>query len=185
MNKLCRGWRPRHPEPENEIRRGRCPHRPVKKILSMISFLAIFVVLTVCVHAAEFTNSGECGAHGNNLIWTLDSEGTLRISGKGDMADYDFSGPWREGVINVIIGDGVTNIGKNAFNYIKSMEKITIPDNVKSIGRCAFWGCSNLKTVSIENGTTDIGYAAFNMCSSLKSIALPDSVTTLGDWVFW
>ena len=35
----------------------------------------------------EAPTSGTCGAQGDNLTWTLDSEGTLTISGKGEMTD--------------------------------------------------------------------------------------------------
>ena len=33
--------------------------------------------------------SGECGAQGDNLTWTLDSDGVLTIIGSGDMKSYN------------------------------------------------------------------------------------------------
>lgn len=38
--------------------------------------------------AADIVASGKCGANGNNVTWTLDSEGTLTIDGNGNMYDY-------------------------------------------------------------------------------------------------
>ena len=36
-------------------------------------------------NAADVVESGVCGAEGDNLTWTLDDEGTLTISGEGEM----------------------------------------------------------------------------------------------------
>ena len=36
----------------------------------------------------EYTASGTCGAEGDNLTWTLCDDGTLTISGTGEMADW-------------------------------------------------------------------------------------------------
>ena len=63
---------------------------------------------------------GECGADGNNLIWTLDREGTLIISGTGDMKDfgYDNYPSWydlKKRIKKVIIEARVTSIGDDAF----------------------------------------------------------------------
>lgn len=40
--------------------------------------------------ALEIIASGECGAYGDKLTWTLDSTGTLTISGEGEMADWNY-----------------------------------------------------------------------------------------------
>lgn len=65
-------------------------------------------------------DSGECGAEGDNLTWTLDAEGTLTIGGEGAMVDwnYDNISPWSdycEDIKQVIISDGVKCIGAAAF----------------------------------------------------------------------
>ena len=39
---------------------------------------------------------------------------------------------------SVTIGNSVTSIGDNAFNYCTSLTSITIPNSVTSIGDCAF-----------------------------------------------
>ena len=43
------------------------------------------------VASAEIVKSGPCGKNGYNLKWTLDDEGTLTISGTGEMKDYNYS----------------------------------------------------------------------------------------------
>ena len=86
--------------------------------------------------------------------------------------------------LNLVIPDGVTEIGKNAFKDCSSLESITIPDSVTSIGDSAFSRCTSLTSITIPASVTSIGKYAFIVCSSLKSITIPDSVTTIGGYAF-
>ena len=55
-------------------------------IFAMALILALTFVLSVSsVSATEPTivDSGNCGANGDNITWTLDDAGTLTISGEG------------------------------------------------------------------------------------------------------
>ncbi len=62
------------------------------------------------------SSSGKCG---ENLTCTLDSSGTLTISGTGNMADYEYGdAPWcpkSSSVEKTVIENGVTSIGEWAF----------------------------------------------------------------------
>ena len=49
---------------------------------------------------------------------------------------------------------------------------VTIPDGVTSIGRSAFEGYSGLTSVTIPNSVTNIGYSAFEGCSGLLSFSV-------------
>ena len=53
----------------------------------------------------------------DNLTWTLYNNGTLTISGSGAMQDYDYNSPafYNSNIKKVVIEDGVTSIGDNAF----------------------------------------------------------------------
>lgn len=68
------------------------------------------------------------------------------------------------GVRNVIIPDGVTSIGENAFAYCASLTSITIPDSVTSIEWRAFEGCTSLTSVTIGSGLKDISPRTFDGC---------------------
>lgn len=86
---------------------------------------------------------------------------------------------------NVIIGDGVTNIGDYAFENCYHLTNITIGDNVTSIGDEAFGGCESLTSIMIPNSVTSIGRYAFSHCDFLTSIVIPDSVTSIGEDAFF
>lgn len=95
--------------------------------------------------------SGTCG---ENLTWTLDTAGTLTISGTGAMTDYGYdSAPWtdmRDAIHSVVIESGVTTIGAYAFYNCSSLQSITIPESVTTIGYLAFYGCTNLEEINFN-----------------------------------
>ena len=141
-----------------------------KRLLSFVlAVLMIASLLPATALAADVVKSGICGAE---VTWTLDSEGVLTISGSGDMYDYGFSGaPWcGRRVKSAVIAEGVTSIGKFAFNDCTSLTSVTIPDSVTSIGSNAFHNCTSLTSVTIPGSVTSIGVYVFTLCTSLTGI---------------
>ena len=139
----------------------------MKRFKRLLSTLLVCCLLTglfpATALAAETVASGICG---DNLTWVLDSDGTLTISGTGEMYDYTQS-PWKSVVVGgavkaVVIQNGVTVIGRNAFYDCDSIEGITIPDSVTTIKYCAFFDCDNLAEVYIPKSVTSIEGGVFN-----------------------
>ena len=115
------------------------------------------------------------GACGTNVNWVMTGDGTLTISGKGRISNYDYSNraPWdecRAYIKCVVIKPGVRGIGDYAFFECSSLTSVTIPDSVTSIEDCAFENCSSLISVTIPNSVTRIGDWAFSYCSSLTDV---------------
>ena len=88
------------------------------------------------------------------------------------------------GARNVIVPEGMTNIGDYAFRNSDSLISITIPKGVTCIGSQMFWGCDNLERVDFPDGLINIGVGAFTGCKKLISILIPDGVTEIGGGAF-
>lgn len=177
-----------------------------KKLLStLLALCMVLALLPGGSQAAERPTSGKYG----DLTWTYDeANGTLTISGKGEMPDADTSAemPWNnysKYISKVVIEKGVTSIGKYAFSHLSELSNLIIPDSVTAIGEWAFaWcsslasitipgtvntissgllnGCSNLSEVAIQNGVKYIESGAFSGCTKLAHISIPASVIRIG-----
>jgi len=163
----------------------------------------------ICINAiTEFdTLSGNVqkwriGKNDANVAAVL-KDGTLTITGAGDMNDYDSFGqenrtPWesvKNSITTVIIMDGVTSIGENAFNKCVKLTAITIPNSVTSIGNNAFYGCIILKNIKINDGNLRYSSVDGAVFSKIKdtlflypavagAYTIPNSVKVIGDKVF-
>jgi hypothetical protein len=164
----------------------------------------------------------QCGAA---AVWEFDGS-TLRISGSGEM--YNFRSdvaendpaynppPWHylaERIDNVIIDEGITYIGEDAFawhagggGYQDHLQSVTLPNTLDSIGDYAFTNCGRLMSINfpaslkvigrafeychgltnvvIGNDVTTIRAVAFYNCEGLVSVTIGSSVTKIGGYVF-
>ncbi len=89
--------------------------------------------------------------------------------------------------LTVIVPEGVTEIGKQAFfgsgldgkfgNGLAAY-RIVLPNSVKIIGESAFSGCTILKEINIPDSVTEIGNDAFKDVA-LEKVHMPD----VGNWL--
>ncbi len=128
---------------------------------------------------------------GDRTRWSVDEDGTLRISGSGDMMDYDYadpnSVPWsgrRNTTTRIVIEDGITSIGDAAFYGFERLTEVTIPDSVTSIGEGAFFYCLRLGSVELPDGVRTIKRYAFQRCDDLRTVRLPESLLVIQDGAF-
>ena len=117
------------------------------------------------------------GACGKSLNWILSEDGTLRITGTGNM-DEDPTWP-KEQIVKVVVGKGATSISAKAFMDCTNLTTISLPETLRTIGTCAFYGCSNLDGVTLPSSLTAIGTSAFAECTALTSVAIPSGVKTV------
>lgn len=102
---------------------------------------------------------------------------TLTISGKGAMPNFEGTGdpacPWeneKQKIKKVIIEEGVTNIGKNAFRGCSELAEVHISKTVKKIGDAAFRDCTALTQIDIPDSVNSVGSFAFIGCTRLTEV---------------
>ncbi|MBO4934835.1 MAG: leucine-rich repeat domain-containing protein [Clostridia bacterium] len=76
-----------------------------------------------------------------------------------------------ERIEEVVISDGVQQIGDSAFFGCAELERVTVPDSVKKIGDWAFYGCPKLRSVGIPDGA-EVGDYSFGACEKIKSVSV-------------
>ena len=156
---------------------------PAKRILGLILALTLLLSFAPISASAAIVDRGECGT---NLTWTLDSNGTLTISGTGEMRNYYGTehlqgAPWsdRKNIKRIIIENGVTSIGDFSFADCINVTSVTIPNTVEEIGWAAFSNCVSIPNINIPNSVTSLTYGSFEECNSLTHITIPDGVMNI------
>lgn len=147
------------------------------------------------VGTLEWTDEGQCG---DEVYYYLNRDiGLLRISGNGEM--WRFNGtcmegenaerwvdglelpPWseaREAIRTVIIEDGVTSVGDNAFESCSSLRDVSFGNTVTRIGFQSFLA-AGFELLDLPENITDIEGCAFNWCERLWRVCLPEQLGVL------
>lgn len=107
---------------------------------------------TVKVMLSENAGMFDFGQCGDDAFYTLRPDGTLTITGTGDMYDYEMNykdgkaytnAPWfkkRNSIKNIVIENGITSIGTVAFlEFAKNLKTITIPPSITEIKSSFDW----------------------------------------------
>lgn len=130
-------------------------------------------------------NSYKQGDIHETMSWVIQGD-TLYILGEGEMPNdkdrYDWS-DWCGQVKSIVITEGVTLIGRRAFETAWDATSVSIPSTVTYIGDAAFSNLKKLQSADLPDGLTYIGQSAFIHCDLRKAI-IPDSVTYLGGSAF-
>ena len=128
--------------------------------------------------------AGDEGSCGDTMTWTLDSKGTLTISGSGEMT----STPWRDEyttvIKKVIIEEGVTTIYGSAFYGCSSLAEVLLPSTLTEIKGSAFWDCGALTKIVLPENLTTLGQNTFYF-GGLTEVTIPTSLTTWGSYTFY
>ncbi|MCD8329064.1 MAG: leucine-rich repeat protein [Ruminococcus sp.] len=171
----------------------------LKKILSCVLATAVAIssvaisAFTTTVAATE-TASWTSG----DTTVTLYDDGSLVVSGTGDMATYSTSAstraPWLadstyyNAITSITISEGVTSVGAYAFYSSTTyrtynVTSVSLPSTLTTIGKYAF-SYSGVTSLTIPDSVTTMDTYAFSHCESLASISIGSGLTTLSDYVF-
>lgn len=159
----------------------------MKNKLKILLVVMVLVFALAGISAAAAATSGSCG---DSLTWIFnESDGVLTISGTGEMDDYMMGllAPWgkyHSSLREIVVEEGVTTIGKNAFSTLQYVSNVSLPESLTAIGEGAFDFCTALKEVVIPSKVTYLEDETFYSCHSLRRVVIPKSVTGCGDRVF-
>ena len=136
----------------------------------------------ITAHASE---NGSCGS---TTEWSYDGNSTLTISGTGAMADYENASdtPWysvRSSIEHIVVEEGVTSIGANAFRFCAFLQDVTLPEGLTVIGDSAFYS-SGVSAVNFPDSLEEIGASAF-ADTKLTELELPQHLVTIGESAFY
>ena len=144
--------------------------------------LLCLLLLALPVSAEEISDvspdiSGEetavpSGLCGENLVWLLE-EGTLTISGTGEMADCSQGAPWihyKEQIQKVVLKGGITSVGAGAFENYDNLKEVDFGDALTQIGEKAFQGCDGLTKLQLPASFKIFGEDCLRECTNLTEI---------------
>ena len=157
-----------------------------KMFIIEIILIVLIVLLMQCSILISSVNAETITGNDGDISWSFDNEtGTLTFSGSGEITEgWKKSAVGVKNVKKVIISEGITSIGNNAFWHWTSITNIEIPNSVTSIGEGAFSWCTSLASITIPDSVITIGKIAFVGCTSIESIEIPNSVTSIGEGTF-
>ena len=141
---------------------------------------------------SNVVDAGWCGATLLSVEYMLYSDGTLKITGKGDMmnfADVHFvtwSNYIQEFVTSIVIGKDITRIGNHAFRNCFAVQSLIFEEDSKltHIGIRAFRNMRHVSDIVLPDTLQVIRWDAFGYTTGLKSIYMPSKLVTIEDGAF-
>ena len=170
-----------------------------KRLVSLLLAFSMMLTFLPVGAVTAFAEDPEwsCGANASNIVTAHfnSASGTLTFLGEGAMENYQtmhFVAPWKKisnQIKKIVIENGVTSIGSNAFYQCSDMQATLDLSDAKaltSIGNNAFYGCKKLTgSLEIPDSVTKIGAEAFRDCNNLSgSFELPKGLQSVGNDAF-
>ena len=153
----------------------------MKRTTSIILIIMMILAFPLNAYSSYLVDKGVCGMNGDNITWTLDSDGLLTISGTGEIPEFPGWDP--SGVIVMDIQPGITSIGKDACSGSGAIQ-VNIPEGVISIKDGAFDYSNSLTHIVIPNGVKTLGKYCFSRCQNLSRVELPSSLESIDNQCF-
>lgn len=136
----------------------------------------VWIIYCLFVTVCFLTINQTVDAKGH-IRYNLSEDGVLSFYGKGELKRADYSLRIEKDCIKkIVIGEGITSLGKNSFTYFPNAKKVILPSSLKKIGDNVFSYMSAMETIKVPNSVISIGKGALSDCGSLKKLVLPASL---------
>lgn len=80
----------------------------------------------------------------------------------------------------LIVENGFTVVDGVLVCYKGIAKDVIVPEGVTELGKYVFQGCAYMETLTLPEGLIKLGDGAINSCNSLRSIRFPDSLSDIG-----
>lgn len=149
----------------------------------LIAAAVLFQLIYFPASASTKTVSGICGTA---AAFTIDENGTLTITGTGKI-DKFFSDDKEieyKKIKQIIISEGITELGKNCFCFLENVTLVKFPASLQIIGEDAMNGMESLTEIQFPSELSQIGESAFYNCHKITELQIPDTVNQIGPDAF-
>ena len=114
---------------------------------------------------------GQCGPQ---TYFQLEKDGTLRITGTGEIDIEQFDDLQKaeisDKVLKVVMDNEITNIPDGMFKNYKNIKEVELPNGLEIIGKNAFANCESLKEIVLLKHISKVSDYAFFNCTGLESV---------------
>lgn len=160
-----------------------------KKIFGILIVMCMIIsAIGAVAVSAEPTAGGMCG---ENVLWSFEN-GTLIISGTGDMRDYEGMvynsetrtsyEEWpeyrelRDEITNIIVEEGVTSLGAYAFHGLNEAKSISLPSTLTIIKNHVFT-FTGIEELDIPDNVKSVGI--YSISDSITVLKIGKGLETL------
>ncbi|MBP3322392.1 MAG: leucine-rich repeat protein [Clostridia bacterium] len=123
-----------------------------------------------------------CGFEQDYFDWAI-ADGVMTVDGRGaisgELPQVARNGipvyPWADRtaeITEILVGDGITEIGDYAFSGLENVTEITFGESVGSLGQYALSHCPKLREIVFHKSIGFIGQDAFTQSIALEKITL-------------
>ena len=88
-------------------------------------------------------------------------------------------------VTHALVHHSVKHLPREVFHGRRHLREIVLPEGLLQIGANAFWGCLSLEVASVPSSVTSICASAFRNCESLRELEFPEGLTELDEYAFY
>ncbi len=114
---------------------------------------------------------GQCGPQ---TYFQLEKDGTLRITGTGEIDIEQFDDLQKaeisDKVLKVVMDNKITNIPDGMFKNYKNIKEVELSNGLEIIGKNAFANCESLKEIVLLKHISKVSDYAFFNCTGLESV---------------
>lgn len=165
----------------NSIAKGKTPEEAIEKMRQKLRLLENgFILMTIDFYEDDIFEISETPLvlePGSKYVTKRKPYTVKATSFYDDLPSYNLYS-------KIVVQDGITKIGKGAFENCGHIKEIILPEGITEICENAFKGCHNLQNIVFPASVKKIGDGAFFDCRKLNNFIIPEGVEEIGETAF-